>query len=132
VLIVDDEADIRLLVRVILESAAGDIDVVAEAADGPAALHEFERLDPPRVPDVIVLDNQMPGRSGLEIAAGMLEQHPEQRIILFSAYLDDSIRAEASALGLYACLDKTRSEQLPALVLAAIAAQADPGHSSLP
>ena len=100
VLIVDDEEDMRVLVRAIISS--GDISVVGEAADGVQALARSDELDP----DVIVLDQMMPGMTGLETARLILERRPGQAILLFSAFLNDELRAEADAIGVSGCLTK--------------------------
>jgi CheY-like chemotaxis protein len=68
VLIVDDEIDMRTIVRLVLQSASQGITVVAEAVDGVDALTVFENLKHPEVPDVVILDNRMPGRMGIEVA----------------------------------------------------------------
>jgi two-component system chemotaxis response regulator CheY len=100
VLIVDDQEDIRILVRALIR---GDGFVVAgEAASGEEALVEVERTNP----EVIVLDQMMPGMTGLETARQILERRPDQRILLFSAYLSDEIREEAAAVGVTDCLTK--------------------------
>ena len=117
VLIVDDEIDMRLLVRVVLESAKHGIEVVGEAADGFDAVSVFGSLDPPTIPDVVILDNRMPGPTGIEVARDMLAAEPEQRIILFSAFFTPELEAEARALGIAACVSKVDFEDLPDLVL---------------
>lgn len=61
VLLVDDHAVMRAGFRMILE-AAGDIEIVGEAADGAAAVATASAVDP----DVICMDVQMPGMDGLE------------------------------------------------------------------
>ncbi len=61
VLVVDDEADVRLVARVILEAAGYD---VHEADSGEAAL---TALDDGLVPDVLLLDVRMPGIDGWEV-----------------------------------------------------------------
>lgn len=101
VLIVDDEEDMRVLVRAIV-SAADGISVVGEAANGDQALSRIEDLDP----SVIVLDQMMPGMTGLETARLILERRPAQAILLFSAFLSDELRAEAATIGVSACLTK--------------------------
>lgn len=113
VLIVDDELDMRLLVRIVIQSAS-DIEVMGEAVDGESALRLW-RQDP-RSPDVVVLDGRMPGLSGLEVAAQMLAERPDQLIVLYSAYLDDRTRAEALHLGVARCLAKGDVAQLPDIV----------------
>jgi two-component system chemotaxis response regulator CheY len=104
ILVVDDEPDMRYLARVVLEQ--GGISVTAEAGDGPEALVKLRELEPPPVPTVILLDNQMPGPSGLEVAAQILTCLPDQLIVLFSAYLSDDIVREAERLGVAACVSK--------------------------
>ena len=116
VLVVDDEIDMRILVRVVLESASHGFEVVAEAVDGDEALASFDELDPPPVPTVVILDNRMPGRSGIEVAAEMRKRHPPQRIILFSAFLTPDVEAEARAVGIAACVGKEDVADLPDLV----------------
>ncbi|MDH3404706.1 MAG: response regulator [Acidobacteriota bacterium] len=64
ILLADDEAHLRRLVRMTLE----DLDyALLEAADGAAAL----RLAREHHPDLLVLDWMMPGLSGLEVAAAV-------------------------------------------------------------
>ncbi len=116
-LIVDDEIDMRLLVRVVLESARHGIEVVGEAVDGIEAVTAYEALNPPPIPDVVILDNRMPGRTGIEVAELMLAEDPAQPIILFSAFLTPELEAQASALGISACVSKTDVERLPDLVI---------------
>ena len=116
VLIVDDEVDMRLLVRTILESAGLGVEVVGEAADGLDALAVFETLSPPEIPDVVILDNRMPGRSGIEVAGEMLREEPRQNIVLFSAFLTPELEAQAGELGIRACVGKNDFDRLPELV----------------
>ena len=66
VLVIDDEAPIRLLCRVNLEAEKMD---VLEAADGPSGL-EMARAE---IPDVILLDVMMPGLDGWRVAEELLD-----------------------------------------------------------
>jgi DNA-binding response OmpR family regulator len=66
VLVIDDEAPIRLLCRVNLEAEGIG---VLEAADGPSGL-ETARAE---VPDVILLDVMMPGLDGWQVAEELLD-----------------------------------------------------------
>ena len=84
----------RLLARVFLER--GGFNVVDEAEDGPQALERFQDLNPPPIPSVVLLDNRMPGLTGLEVAEQMLARHPSQVIVLFSAHLDDCGQGEGT------------------------------------
>ena len=114
VLVVDDEPDIRELARAVLEM--GGLDIVDEAEDGPQALERFRELDPPPIPSVVLLDNRMPGLTGLEVAEMMLSIHPDQLIVLFSAYLDQWVEQRARAIGVAACVSKTDVEMLPDII----------------
>jgi two-component system LytT family response regulator len=62
VLLADDEPLARRRIRDLLEHAAG-VEVVGEAEDGPAAVRAIRALRP----DLVFLDVQMPGKTGLEV-----------------------------------------------------------------
>ena len=73
VLVIDDEAPIRLLCRVNLEAEGME---VLEAADGPSGLAKAKS----RRPDVILLDVMMPGLDGWRVAEELLEDPTTQEI----------------------------------------------------
>ena len=85
VLIVDDEPDMRLLAKAVLEAAG--LQVVGEATDGSEAVLRYRELNPPPMPTVVLLDNRMPGMTGLEVATQVLSEAPDQLIVLFSDFL---------------------------------------------
>ncbi len=114
VLIVDDEPDIRELVRLILEKDG--IEVIDAMADGAVGLERYYALQPPPRPSVVVLDNRMPGLSGLEVAEQMLSHYPGQVIVLFSAFVDSSVTAKARAIGVTACVSKTELTRLAPII----------------
>lgn len=117
VLVVDDMDDMRALVRLIVRTANEGLVVAGEAANGSEAIDLVGALDPA----VIILDELMPGLGGLETARRILASRPHQRIILFSAYLDDRIRDAAREIGITACLSKVDYETLPDVIRAAAA-----------
>lgn len=88
-LIVDDEQPARERLRRLLEALPG-VEVCGEAADGPAALAGIKALRP----DVVLLDIEMPGCSGTEVAASLPEPRP--RVIFCTAF--DRYAVEAFAL----------------------------------
>jgi DNA-binding NarL/FixJ family response regulator len=108
-LIVDDDEDMRFLLRAIIERANQGLQVAAEASDGAEAIDAWRAVDP----DVIVIDHRMPSTTGLEVAAQILAERPGQSIILFSAFLDDELIASASELGIRACISKDRYDDIP-------------------
>lgn len=83
ILIVEDNPDLRLLVRATFETGGGGYDI-EEAENGEEALQAVEN----RKPDLVVLDVMMPGRlDGLEVCA-RLKSHAEWediRIVMLTA-----------------------------------------------
>jgi two-component system LytT family response regulator len=86
-LIVDDEAPARDKLRRWLGEQP-DVELVGECADGLAAATAIVRL----APDVVFLDIQMPGLSGLEVAA-QLEPSAAPLLVFVTAYDEHAIRA---------------------------------------
>ena len=109
VLIVDDEDDMRALLRSTIEIANEGLRVAGEAIDGEDAVARWRETRP----QIVVLDQRMPGATGLEVAQRILAEHPEQTIILFSAYLDQEILDAAAALGIRACMSKREISRVP-------------------
>jgi len=114
ILVVDDAPDMRMVARAFLERAG--LVVVGEAGDGTEALQMWRDLDPPPIPSVIILDNQMPGSSGLEVAEQILSEVPDQVIVLFSAYLNADLVAQAKRIGVAGCVPKKDVRQLPDII----------------
>jgi DNA-binding NarL/FixJ family response regulator len=84
VILADDHAVVREGIRQFIEND-GDIQVVAEAADGQSAVRVIEE----HTPDVIVLDIQMPEMSGIEVTRWVRSHTPETGVLILSAYDDD-------------------------------------------
>jgi two-component system, NarL family, response regulator YdfI len=113
VLVVDDHADVRFLVRAILGDAGDGVEFAGEAAGAGEALEALEAVEP----DVVVLDARMPGVDGFETAAMLLERRPGLPILLCSAIVDDEIRSRARAAGIAECVSKDHFEAIPALAI---------------
>jgi DNA-binding NarL/FixJ family response regulator len=122
VLIVDDNEDMRALVRLLLDLERV-VEVVGEAASTAAAVATWRALRP----DVIVLDYRMDDSTGLEAARQILDEDPGVAILLFSAFLSDENVAEAERLGVRACVSKDHLRQLTDLVVAFATPEAPPG-----
>lgn len=84
VILADDHAVVRTGIRQYLEQA-GDIEVVGEAADGNSACTVIEE----HAPDVAVLDIQMPGRSGIDVARWIRANNRSTGVLILTAYDDD-------------------------------------------
>jgi DNA-binding NarL/FixJ family response regulator len=81
VLVADDEPLIVTGIRTVLESA-GDIEVVATAADGAAAVHAALR----HRPDVALLDITMPVLDGLDALAEIVRSLPDTRTVVLTSF----------------------------------------------
>ena len=90
ILVIDDEAPIRLLCRVNLEAAGME---VREASDGVVGLAAAQ--DEP--PDAILLDVMMPGMDGWQVLEGLLEDERTQEIPI--VFLTASLVAELRPRG---------------------------------
>ncbi|MFV1950087.1 MAG: response regulator [Anaerolineales bacterium] len=84
VVLADDHAVVRAGIRQFLEQA-GDIQVVAEADDGEMA----KKLITEHLPDVAVLDIQMPNATGIEVTQWVRDNQLEVGLLILTAY-DDS------------------------------------------
>jgi chemotaxis response regulator CheB len=80
VLTVDDQAPFREAARDVIAATPG-FRLVGEAGSGAEALRAVERL----APDLILLDVQMPGMDGVQVAERLLSSHPATPIVLISA-----------------------------------------------
>jgi DNA-binding NarL/FixJ family response regulator len=94
VLIVDDEPDVMLLLRVQLSSRP-DIDVVGTAADGAEALEACRAL----LPDAVVMDLLMPRMNGFEAIEALQKDMPQIGVVAHSAVAGESVRDQMARLG---------------------------------
>lgn len=99
ILLVDDEALIRMGMRAILRDLG--YEVVGEAADG----HEAVERVPALSPDVVIMDIKMPVMDGLEATRQIMATHPVP-IIILTAYNQQGLVAEAADAGVLAYLMK--------------------------
>jgi DNA-binding NarL/FixJ family response regulator len=84
VILADDHPVVRAGIRTLLQQA-DDITVVAETGNGSEVFQLVERL----APDVLLLDMQMPGLSGVEVAMRLKEQGASVYVLALSAYDDE-------------------------------------------
>ena len=101
VVLADDTAEYRLLLRIILQQD-GRFDVVGEAADGAEAV----RVTTAEQPDVIVLDLAMPVMDGLEAIPGIRACSPDTAIVVLSGFARGRLDRQALSLGATAYVEK--------------------------
>ncbi len=96
ILLVDDHEVVRLGLKSLLERHS-QFEVVGEAGSSREALEQAAQL----MPDVVVMDIRLPGQSGIEACAELVNRYPSLRVIMLTSYAEDemlfsAIRAGAS------------------------------------
>jgi DNA-binding response OmpR family regulator len=99
VLVVDDDAEMRAVVRRTLENAGH---VVREVARGDG-VEEALRTG---AADALILDEKMPGRSGLDVLASVRRAYPALPVVLITAFGGAVIERRALELGATRYLEK--------------------------
>jgi CheY-like chemotaxis protein len=92
VLIVEDNAGMRSLLR---RALAGTASQVWECSDGADALEAYEE----HRPDVVLMDMRMPRMDGLKATRQIRQAYPSALIVIVSDYDDEDLRVAASAAG---------------------------------
>jgi DNA-binding NarL/FixJ family response regulator len=112
VLLVDDHPVVREGIRNLL-AKENDIVIVGEAKDGSEALKLVEDLSP----DVMLLDMELPGMSGTQVAKHLQEKNSPVKILALSAYDDRQYIQELLANGASGYLIK---EEVPETIIEAV------------
>jgi len=107
VLVVDDTEHVRVFVADML--GLDGFDVVGTAANGEQAVAMAIEHDP----HVVVMDLRMPGMDGLEATRRIRAVRNGQQVVLYTAYLDQTVEEQAREAGVALCLGKV--EGLPRL-----------------
>jgi len=97
VLLADDHSIVRAGLRRIVEES-GDIQVIAEAADGREAIQKVHKTSP----DVAIIDISMPGLDGLEVISQLKLYYPDLPLLILTMHEEGQyvVRAiEAGAMG---------------------------------
>ncbi len=89
VLIVDDAEQARVLLRLMLAELATDVEIVGEASNAFEAWEEIIK----KQPEVVFLDIEMPGRSGIELARQLMSVEKIPYVVFTTAYDNYAIEA---------------------------------------
>jgi two-component system, chemotaxis family, chemotaxis protein CheY len=109
VLVIDDNAFIRQVLRGVFTSEAG-FDVCGEAENGQVAIEKAQALQP----DLIVMDLSMPVMNGIDATRALKTLMPTVPVIVFSEYSDAFSEEEARSAGISALVSK--SEHVSVLI----------------
>ncbi|ANS68661.1 putative two-component system response regulator [Streptomyces lincolnensis] len=86
VVVVDDDQLVRMALRLVIDGEP-DLTVVAEAADGDAAIAVVEE----QRPDVVLMDVRMPGRDGLSATRELLTRPAPPRVLMLTTFDSDDL-----------------------------------------
>ena len=106
VLICDDSAPMRMLLRSIIELQTGLV-VAGEAGDGYEAIAEASRLQP----EVILLDLAMPRKTGLAALEEIRQTAPDSKVVIFSGFSIAAVGSDLAELGAVSYLQKGASSE---------------------
>ncbi len=106
VLLVDDHVLVRQGTRGLLEQQAADIEVVGETGQGEDVVPLARRL----CPDVIVLDVQLQGLNGVEVARALRRDLPDVKVLVLTAYPYEQYVRALFAIGVHGYLLKSASD----------------------
>ncbi|HEX8814835.1 MAG TPA: response regulator transcription factor [Terriglobales bacterium] len=108
ILIADDDAVIRKMIRKLLEQS-GEWQVIGEAVDGADAVAKSEEL----APDLVVLDLTMPHMSGLDAGSEISKRFPQIHMLLLTLHeITPQLVNAATRAGFQGALSKAMSMQL--------------------
>jgi two-component system, NarL family, invasion response regulator UvrY len=101
VLIVDDQLPFRAVARTVIGMTAG-FAVTAEAASAEEAIAQVDA----HPPDLVLMDINLPGMSGIEATGRIRSAHPETAVILLSTYSEADLPNNAKDCGALAYVHK--------------------------
>lgn len=120
VLLVDDHRLVRTGLRRVLDDQA-DFEVVGECDSGEAAIERARDL----IPDVVLMDINMPGIGGLEATRRILQRNTEVKIVAVSMHVEEPFPSRILAAGAHGYVSK---DSAPEEVIAAIRKVHRGGH----
>jgi DNA-binding NarL/FixJ family response regulator len=106
IVLADDHAITREGIRLVFAGLTDQV-LVGEAADGDAAVRLVQQLKP----DILLLDINLPGRHGLQVARWLRTTDLKTRIVILTGYDSESYVAAARRLGVHGFISKVASAQ---------------------
>lgn len=93
ILIIDDETNIRMMMRLALEHVGYEVDVAADGKEGLSKFGDGSHWD------LVLLDHRMPGMTGTEVQQELSRRRPDARVIMVTAFGTISLALESIQAG---------------------------------
>jgi len=106
IFIADDHSMIRDGVKFLIADA-DDIELIGEAVDGKEAVEKIGQL----LPDVAIIDINMPEMNGLEVIAAVKDKYPEVRTLVFSIHNEEQYMVKSIKFGAHGYLLKDAEQE---------------------
>jgi DNA-binding NarL/FixJ family response regulator len=125
-LLVDDSEAVRQGLRSVLQ-AIPECDVCGEASDGLTAVEMFREMHP----SMVILDFQLPGIDGLEVARRMAQISASVPILMFTQHANPALDKLARGIGIRSVVSKAKANVLLG-VIQSLLGSSDPKVSASP
>ncbi len=112
IMIVDDHADMRRLLRRIVSGAPDGTNEIIECSDGDEAVEQFSLYDP----DVVLMDIQLKTMNGFDAAEKILRDEPNAKIFFVTSYDTPEFRARAAVVKAKGFISKQNLSELNKLL----------------
>jgi CheY-like chemotaxis protein len=116
ILVVDDDPLVRQLLNAVLTIEGWSVELASSGQEGLAACRRS-------LPDIVTLDYNMPGMTGIEVAAQLVQEKFTVPIVVFTAAHTPELEEEAAALGVHA-VSKAEMDKLVQLIREVVPAPA--------
>lgn len=93
VLVIDDENNIRLMVRLALQAVGHEVETASDGLEGLEKFAQGDRFD------AVLLDQRMPGMDGLDVLREMRRRNARARVVMISAFGTIDLASEARQAG---------------------------------
>ena len=93
ILVIDDESNIRLMIRLALQHAGHEVDTAADGLEG------LDKFGAGAAWDLVLLDQRMPGSDGLSVLKVIMLRDPDARVVMITAFGTIDLALEAMKAG---------------------------------
>ncbi|MDE3057338.1 MAG: response regulator transcription factor [Bacteroidota bacterium] len=111
IMIVDDHADMRRILRSIAFPHTGGTEAIIECEDGAEAVEQFSL----HYPDVVLMDIQLKTMNGFDAAEKIFQQEPNAKVVFVTSFATQAFRSRAEKLRAYGFISKENLSELDLL-----------------